>query len=75
MGAIIQNDLCDHTQVCDRVQPPANTNIQRTNGQLAGRNVLFQQVVGILSSSITRPLALQCIDSLCTSGMERTKPL
>lgn len=62
-----------HTQLSDRVQPPANTNM-RASGQLAGRNVLFQHIVSILSSSITRPLALQRIDSLCTSGMERTNP-
>lgn len=74
MGAIIQNDYCDHTQISDRVQPPANTNIQQAHGHPAGRNVLFQQIVGILSLSITRPLALLCIDSLCTSGIERTKP-
>lgn len=75
MGAIIQKDYCDRTQVSNRVQPPANANIQRASGQLAGRNVLFQQLVGILSLSITHPLALLCIDSLCTSGMERTEPL
>lgn len=75
MGAIIQNDYCDHAQVSDRVQPPANANIQRASGQLAERNVLFQQLVGILSSSITRPLALLFIDPLCASGAEGTKPL
>lgn len=55
-------------------QVPAGANIQGARGQRAGSNVLFQQLVGVLSSSTTRPLALLRIDSLCTSCTERTKP-
>lgn len=65
--------VSNHAQVSVRVQPPANTNIQEASGQLAGRNVLFQQVVAILSSSITRPLALLYIDSLSLSALQAWK--
>lgn len=40
------------------VQPPANANAHGANGQLAAKNLLPQQVGGILSSIIAQPLAL-----------------
>lgn len=40
------------------MQPPANANTHGANGQLAAKNLLPQQVGGILSSIIAQPLAL-----------------
>lgn len=71
MGAIIQNDRSEDMRVSGTA---SSQYVQRTSGQLAGRNALFQQIVGILSSSSTLPLTLVCSDPLCPSGMKRTNP-